>query len=75
MNIVTFDKLRYIEKLEAGGISQEQAKIQADALDDALRESVATKHDLSLMELRLTIRFGAMLIAGIGFLAVIKFFW
>ena len=85
MSSVTFDKLRYIEKLESSGVSHEQAKAQADALDDALRETVATKYDIAELkrdmkelEIRLThsltLRMGAMIVAATAFLAAIKFF-
>lgn len=47
MNAVTFDKLTYVSKLERSGFSREQAEAQAEALDTALRESVATKNDVT----------------------------
>lgn len=83
MNTLTFDKLRYIKKLEVSGIAQ--AKAQADALDDALRDSVTTRYDTELLrsemqtsiiasEHRITVRIGAMIIAASAFLTAIKFF-
>ena len=33
----------------SGGYTEHQAKTQADALDIALKESVATKHDIDLL--------------------------
>ena len=47
MNAITFDKLAYVEALQASGFDQEQAAAQANALDTALRETVATKSDIS----------------------------
>ena len=32
---VTFDKLAYVERLTAGGFTEQQAKTQAEALDSA----------------------------------------
>ena len=81
MNTVTFDKLRYIEKLQAGGISSEQAKVQAEALDDALRETVATQHDVELLRrdmelLRRDMKIWSMgqAIVIISVLSALKFF-
>ncbi len=82
---MTFDKLAYIDALSNGGFSPEQARVHANALDNALRDSVATKDDLingiamvrkdmELLEQRMTIKMGAMIIALGGFLTAIKFF-
>jgi hypothetical protein len=46
MMTITSDKLAYVDKLKASGISEDQAQAQAGALDAALRDSVATKSDL-----------------------------
>jgi hypothetical protein len=43
---ILFDRLTYIDRLKRGGIDDAQARIHAEALDEALRESVATKRDL-----------------------------
>ena len=43
---ITFDKLVYIDRLKSAGIDEPQARAHAEALDQALRDSVATKHDL-----------------------------
>ena len=43
---ITFDKLVYIDRLKSAGVDEPQARAHADALDHALRDSVATKHDL-----------------------------
>jgi hypothetical protein len=85
MSAMTFDKLAYIDALSNGGFSPEQARVHANALDNALRDSVATKDDLingiamvrkdmELLEQRMTIKMGAMIIALGGFLTAIKFF-
>ena len=50
MTTITFDKLAYVDKLKAGGVSEEQARAQADALDTALRDTVATKADIQRIE-------------------------
>ena len=43
---ITFDKLVYIDRLKSGGIAEPQARVHAEALDQALRDSVATRQDL-----------------------------
>jgi hypothetical protein len=44
---VLFDRLTYIDKLQGAGIPADQARAHADALDSALRDSVATKTDVA----------------------------
>ena len=55
---ITFDKLVYIDRLKSGGIGEPQARVHAEALDQALRDTVATKHDLRNLgdELRVEIK-------------------
>jgi hypothetical protein len=43
---ITFDRLAYIDRLKEAGFDDKQARAQADALDAALRDSVATRADL-----------------------------
>lgn len=42
-----FDRLIYVQRLRNAGVDEQQAIAQADALDGAFRESVATKADLA----------------------------
>ena len=55
---ITFDKLLYIDRLKSGGIEERHARAHAEALDQALRDTVATKLDLAAakQELRDEIR-------------------
>ena len=76
-----FDKLAFIDRLKKAGIDDAAARAHAEAMDEALRESVATKRDISEVkyEIRLavrdiTIRTGGGLIALFAALASIKFF-
>ena len=82
---ILFDKLAYIDRLKRAGIDDNQARAHAEAMDEALRESVVTKADLRSEITRLetkidlavrdmTIRTGAMLIALFAAHASIKFF-
>jgi hypothetical protein len=85
MTDLLFDKLAYKDKLTASGIPEAQARALGDALDEALRESVATKNDVAILrsdlmteltqlKLDLTIRMGVMAAATIAILASLKFF-
>lgn len=78
MTDLLFDKLAYKDKLTASGIPEAQARALGEALDEALRESVVTKPfletRLAQLETRLSLRFGAMLAAGVAILIGVKFF-
>jgi hypothetical protein len=59
-------------------VAEETARAHADAMDEALRESVVTKPyletRLAQLETRLTLRTGAITAAGVAVLTAIKFF-
>ena len=71
---ILFDKLTYMDRLKAAGIAEDQARAHAEAMHEALRESVATKADLLALEQRLTIRMGVIGVAIVAILASLKFF-
>lgn len=82
MTTMTFDSLGYFEKLKAAGFTEEQAKAQANALREVIEERLATKGDLVQMELRLTsemqklelrmtLKLGAMLAASVAIVATL----
>ena len=88
-NGITFDKLEYVVRLQASGFSESQAKGAAEALDVALKDTVATKHDIARLEAELsakialsearlrydlTLRMGAIVTVGVGVLAAMRFF-
>ena len=50
---ILFDKLVYIDRLKRAGIDDNQARAHAEAMNDALRESVPTKSDLRTESTRL----------------------
>jgi hypothetical protein len=50
MTTMTFDRLAYIDRLKAAGFAEPQARAMADGLDQALREEVATKSDVTLLK-------------------------
>lgn len=47
--VITFDRLAYIDRLKEAGFDDKQARAQAEALDAALRDTVATKTDLAAL--------------------------
>lgn len=57
MSAITFDTLKFVEKLKAAGISDAQAKAESEALQSVLAETLdsqlATKNDLIKLERRL----------------------
>ncbi len=60
---ITFDTLAYAKKMKAVGFTDEQAEVQAEAISDLINDQLTTKQDLHELELRLTVKMGAMLIA------------
>jgi proteasome assembly chaperone (PAC2) family protein len=63
---VAFDTLKFVEKLEAGGFTHEQAKAAAEAFAEATSQELATKADLRELELRMTVKLGALIIGATG---------
>lgn len=54
MSTITFDTLKFVEKLKAAGISESQAKAEAEALQEALATAeMATKRDIERVESQL----------------------
>lgn len=53
MTTLTFDTLKFVERLEKAGIPREHAKAEAEALSEVLATSavdLATKHDIRELE-------------------------
>ncbi|MEQ1889392.1 MAG: DUF1640 domain-containing protein [Alphaproteobacteria bacterium] len=54
MTTVTFDTLKYVDKLRAAGVPEAQAKVQAEvlvfALDEVMDQQLATKADIARLE-------------------------
>jgi hypothetical protein len=50
---LTFDKLAYVDRLKAAGMGEREARALAEGLDQALREEVATKTDLTAVRTEL----------------------
>lgn len=69
MNILNFDTLKYAKRLKAAGmdplLAEEQAAAMAEVLEMNL-QNLATKSDLLLLEQRMVIKLGALMVVSIG---------
>ena len=74
MSTVTFDTLKFANTLKEAGVPPAQAEAEARAIVAAIGEiDVATRSDLRELELRLTLKVGAMIAAAVGIIiAVLK---
>jgi len=73
MTTLTFDTLKFANKLKAAGVPDKQAEAEAEALADVMSEAVkasdlTTKNDLHDLELRVTKWVIALALAQIGLL-------
>jgi hypothetical protein len=83
MAAITFDTLKFVEKLRAAGVPPEQAEAQAHAIADAIGEvNVATRRDIEeldkslqlemrLLEQRLVMKLGSLVAVTIGVVAAL----
>ena len=59
MSTITFDTLKFVEKLERAGVSREQAaafaEAQKDAFAEALDTTLATKNDIDTIRAELVL--------------------
>ena len=69
-----FDTLGYAKRLRDGGVPNPQAEAHAEAAREFIMTELVTKQDLQTaietLTLRLTVRLGGIVAAGVGFLAV-----
>ena len=75
---VVFNTLSYAKKLKAAGFTEEQAEVQAEAIDEIVDERLANKQDILALkrdikelEMRLTIRLGTMMAISIAIVAAL----
>lgn len=58
MSAITFDTLKFVEKLKSAGVPDAQAKAEAEALVEALAVAeVVTKRDFERLDAKLDTRF------------------
>jgi hypothetical protein len=78
-----FDTLGYARKLRDHGVPQDQAEAHAEAAREFIMAELVTKTDLNTaigsvrqeietQTLRLTVRLGVMLVAGLSLLAAVQ---
>jgi len=74
-NAIAFDTLAYAKKMIAAGFTQQQAETQAEALAEIIDEQVVSRQYLDIrlreLEMRLTLRLGGMMVAGIAIVAAL----
>lgn len=71
MSALTFDTHKFIKRLTEAGMPLGQAEVLAEEQTKLIDERLATKNDLKMMELRLTMKMGALITAGIGIVATV----
>ena len=71
-----FDTLGYAKRLRDAGVSNPQAEAHAEAAREFIMGEVVTKTDMQAametLTLRLTVRLGGMIAAGIGALTLLQ---
>ncbi len=71
MSTIAFDTHAYVKKLKAVGFTEQQAEVHAETFTEIIENRIATKHDLKELEMRLTIRLGGIVAAGIAVVATL----
>ena len=71
MRALIFDTHKFIKRLTEAGMPLGQAEVLAEEQTKLIDERLATKDDLKMMELRLTMKMGALIAAGIGIVATV----
>jgi hypothetical protein len=73
--VFALDTLGYARHLRDRGVPSNQAEAHAEAARDFIMAELVTKTDLEAaldrLTLRMTVRFGVMLVAGLGTLATV----
>jgi len=82
MSALAFDTYAAVKKLKEAGFTEQQAEAQTALLTEVIAGDLATKHDIETLradmkhdmkelELRLTIKLGAMLALAVGAVATL----
>jgi hypothetical protein len=73
---MAFDTLGYVRRLQEAGVDRKIAEAHADLAKDMILADLVTARDLDKslteLELRLTIKFGGMLVVAIGVLVAVQ---
>ena len=78
MTTITFDTLKFANKLKAAGVPPQQAEAEAEALSDVFEANLnelvtkeTLQQELSLLEQRMTIKLGGMMAVAIAITATL----
>ncbi len=78
MSALTFDTLKFANRLKAAGADSRLAEAEAEALSEVLElnlKEVVTKEllqqELKLLEQRMVIKLGALMVVAVGIVAVL----
>lgn len=78
MTAITFDTLKFANKLKAAGVPAQQAEAEAEALSDVFEANLnelvtkqTLQQELSLLEQRMTIKLGGMMAVAIAVTATL----
>ena len=69
--MAVFDSLGYARFLREGGVPQDQAETHAEAARRFVMADLVTKDDLHVQTLRITLRVGAVIVAGFGVMTAV----
>lgn len=73
VSVIT-DSHRVYLALSEGGFDEQQAQTLTSVFQEFDLSNLATKDDLEKLELRMTVRLGSLIAAGVAFLAFLKLF-
>ena len=78
MTTITFDTLKFANKLKAAGVPAQQAEAKAEALSDVFEANLnelvtkeTLQQELNLLEQRMTIKLGGMMAVAIAITATL----
>lgn len=71
---VPFDTLQISRTLKDAGFDEQKADAIVSAMRDSMDQTLATKADLQALELRMTIKLGALVLAGMSALTLLDRF-
>jgi hypothetical protein len=78
MTVITFDTLKFANKLKAAGVPAQQAEAEAEALSDVFEANLnelvtkeTLQQELSLLEQHMTIKLGGMMAVAIAITATL----
>jgi len=75
MTTLTFDTLKFANRLKAAGVSPGHAEAEAEALSEVFEantSSLVTKQDLRELEMRMTIKLGSIMVIGVGLMVTLS---